>query len=57
MHPVPQFLANPSLELVATHLEGEQLPGEATPGQTIGWVAIGAMQASPASSSCATGRS
>ena len=44
----PQFLANPSLELVATHLDGEQLTGEATPGQTIGWVAIGAMQATHA---------
>jgi phosphate acetyltransferase len=30
---------------VATHLEGELLAGEPTPGQTIGWVAIGAMQA------------
>jgi uncharacterized protein len=46
--PYSQFLANPSLELVATHLEGEQLAGEATPGQTIGWVAIGAMQATHA---------
>src|SRR6187431_359658 len=46
--PYSQFLANPSLELVATHLEGEQLTGEATPGQTIGWVAIGAMQATHA---------
>ena len=46
--PYSQFLANPSLELVGTHLEGEQLAGEATPGQTIGWVAIGAMQATHA---------
>ena len=46
--PYSQFLANPSLELVATHLDGEQLTGEATPGQTIGWVAIGAMQATHA---------
>jgi BioD-like phosphotransacetylase family protein len=30
---------------VATHLEGELRSGEAAPGQTIGWVAIGAMQA------------
>ena len=30
---------------MATHLEGELLSGEAMPGQTIGWVAIGAMQA------------
>ena len=43
--PYSEFLANPSLELIATHLEGELLSGEATPGATIGWVAIGAMQA------------
>ncbi|HYM53516.1 MAG TPA: AAA family ATPase [Candidatus Dormibacteraeota bacterium] len=43
--PYSQFLANPSLELIATHLQGELLTGEATPGQTIGQVAIGAMQA------------
>lgn len=43
--PYSEFLANPSLELIATHLEGELLSGEATPGLTIGWVAIGAMQA------------
>lgn len=43
--PYSAFLANPSLELIATHLEGELLAGEATPGLTIGWVAIGAMQA------------
>ena len=43
--PYSEFLANPSLELVATHLDGELLAGEATPGATIGWVAIGAMQA------------
>jgi BioD-like phosphotransacetylase family protein len=43
--PYSQFLANPSLELVATHLDGELLSGEPTPGLTIGWVAIGAMQA------------
>lgn len=43
-----EMLANPSLELVATHLDGELLSGEATPGQTIGWVAIGAMQAAHA---------
>ena len=40
-----EFLANPSLELIVTHLDGELLAGEATPGATIGWVAIGAMQA------------
>lgn len=43
--PYSAFLANPSLELVATHLDGQLLAGEATPGLTIGWVAIGAMQA------------
>ena len=46
--PYSQFLANPSLELIATHLEGELLSGQATPGQTIGRVAIGAMQAAHA---------
>jgi len=40
-----EMLANPSLELIGTHLAGELISGEATPGQTIGWVAIGAMQA------------
>jgi BioD-like phosphotransacetylase family protein len=43
--PYSQLLANPSLELVATHLDGELLTGDAAPGQTIGWVAIGAMHA------------
>ncbi len=43
--PYSAFLANPSLELIATHLDGELLTGEATPGLTIGWVAIGAMRA------------
>jgi BioD-like phosphotransacetylase family protein len=43
--PYSEFLANPSLELIVTHLDGELLSGEATPGMTIGWVAIGAMQA------------
>ncbi len=43
--PYSAFLANPSLELIATHLEGELLSGEATPGLTVGWVAIGAMLA------------
>jgi hypothetical protein len=46
--PYSQFLANPSLELIGTHLDGELLAGEATPGATIGWVAIGAMQATHA---------
>jgi hypothetical protein len=43
--PYSEFLANPSLELIATHLDGELLAGEATAGRTIGRVAIGAMQA------------
>ena len=38
-------LANPSLELIATHLDGTLLAGEATPGRTIAHVAIGAMRA------------
>ncbi len=40
-----ELLANPSLELIATHLDGELLAGEAKPGAVIGWVAIGAMRA------------
>ena len=43
--PYSELLANPSLELIDTHLEGERLAGAATPGRTIGRVAIGAMQA------------
>lgn len=43
--PYSELLANPSLELVATHLAGELLAGEPTPGETVGQVAIGAMQA------------
>ena len=43
--PYSELLANPSLELIETHLDGERLAGTATPGQTIGRVAIGAMQA------------
>ena len=43
--PYSDLLANPSLELIATHLDGELLAGQATPGRTIGHVAIGAMQA------------
>jgi BioD-like phosphotransacetylase family protein len=43
--PYSELLANPSLELIATHLDGELLTGEAAPGRTIGWVAIGAMHA------------
>lgn len=48
--PYSDFLANPSLELIATHLSGELLSGEPTPGQIIGEVAIGAMQAGHAMS-------
>lgn len=43
--PYSEFLANPSLELIVTHLDGELVSGEATPGSTVGHVAIGAMQA------------
>jgi hypothetical protein len=46
--PYSELLANPSLELIATHLEGELLAGEAAPGRTVGHVAIGAMQAAHA---------
>lgn len=38
-----EFLANPSLELIDTHLDGELLAGEAAPNRIIGQVAIGAM--------------
>lgn len=43
--PYSDLLANPSLELIATHLDGELLAGQPTPGRTIGHVAIGAMRA------------
>jgi len=43
--PYSEFLANPSLELIVTHLSGELLAGRAEPGRTVGHVAIGAMQA------------
>lgn len=43
--PYSELLANPSLELIATHLRGELLAGEATPNATIGWMVIGAMHA------------
>jgi hypothetical protein len=46
--PYSELLANPSLELIVTHLDGELLSGAATPGKTIGHVAIGAMQAAHA---------
>jgi BioD-like phosphotransacetylase family protein len=42
--PYSEFLANPSLELIVTHLDGDLLAGRAEPGRTIGHVAIGAMQ-------------
>jgi BioD-like phosphotransacetylase family protein len=41
--PYSQLLANPSLELIAAHLDGTLIAGEATPGATVGRVAIGAM--------------
>ena len=43
--PFSELLANPSLELIVTHLTGELLAGEAEPGAIIGRVAIGAMRA------------
>ncbi len=39
------FLANPSLELLEAHLEGERLTGPPAEDWTIGHVAIGAMRA------------
>lgn len=47
--PYSELLANPSLELIATHLDGELLAGEAAPGRTVGHVAISAMHAEHAS--------
>lgn len=43
--PYSEVLANPSLELLETHLEGKRLAGDATSEHPIGRVAIGAMQA------------
>jgi BioD-like phosphotransacetylase family protein len=43
--PYSEFLANPSLELLEAHLEGERLVGPPAADWTIGHVAIGAMQA------------
>ena len=43
--PYSELLANPSLELITTHLAGTLLAGEATPGRTVGHLAIGAMLA------------
>jgi BioD-like phosphotransacetylase family protein len=46
--PFSRLLANPSLELIATHLAGELLSGSADADRIIGRVAIGAMQATHA---------
>jgi BioD-like phosphotransacetylase family protein len=43
--PFSELLANPSLELIVTHLTGDLLSGVATAGAIIGHVAIGAMRA------------
>ncbi len=43
--PFSELLANPSLELITTHLVGDLLAGEATASAIIGQVAIGAMRA------------
>ncbi|HEX2193721.1 MAG TPA: AAA family ATPase [Candidatus Limnocylindria bacterium] len=43
--PYSDLLANPSLELLETHLEGVRLSGEPEDERTIGHVAIGAMRA------------
>lgn len=43
--PYSDFLANPSLQLLETHLEGERLSGEPASERRIGHVAIGAMRA------------
>jgi hypothetical protein len=43
--PYSDFLANPSLALIESHLPGERLSGEPAAERTIGRVAIGAMQA------------
>ena len=43
--PYRDFLANPSLELIESHLEGVRLSGEPAAERTIGHVAIGAMRA------------
>ena len=43
--PYSDFLANPSLELIESHLPGKRLSGEPAAERTIGHVAIGAMQA------------
>lgn len=42
--PYSELLANPSLELLESHLPGERLSGEPAPERTIGHVAIGAMR-------------
>jgi phosphate acetyltransferase len=43
--PFSELLANPSLELIVTHLAGELLAGEGAASAIIGHVAIGAMRA------------
>jgi len=43
--PFSEQLANPSLELIVTHLAGELLAGEGAASSIIGHVAIGAMRA------------
>lgn len=43
--PYSPLLANPSLELIVTHLDGKLISGTAETGRLIGQVAIGAMQA------------
>jgi BioD-like phosphotransacetylase family protein len=43
--PFSELLANPSLELIVTHLAGELLAGEGVASSIIGHVAIGAMRA------------
>jgi len=48
--PFSELLANPSLELIETHLDGELISGSAEPGRVIGRVAIGAMHADHAMS-------
>ena len=40
--PFSEVLANPSLELIATHLDGSLPAGEAPPGRTVAHVEIGA---------------
>ena len=56
--PYSEFLANPSLELIATHLDGELLSGRGEPGRTIGLGRHRRHAGRPTpSSTCAIGRS